>query len=723
VFIRFFPRVPCTKVSYSHPQEVGLSFLKKFHWFEITLVAVILALNLYAAFSAPHNFSTRWFVRDDAYYYFKVAQNIAEGHGSTFDGMNLANGYHPLWMLVCIPIFALARFDLILPLRVLLMVMAVISAATGVLMFRLLRKVIAEPLAILAVLYWTFDPLIHDIVIQQGMETGIVALATVLMLYQMQKFEQDWRARPITRADILRLTLVTLFMLFSRLDAIYLVLLAGVWIIFRREPLRYLLPIDLFATFAVIVLAFIQRADIKIYLTTYSNSAILMAALTFVLQTVIFYFVGLYRPPKSQTVPALALQTFTAVSATTAIAAALMFALTWLNVAEMPRAVPLLYWAGMLPLTLGLRLAVRAISPWPADSDSAPRRWLDLQSSLSHLRKNFPQWLHDGMLYFGLTGLALGAYMLFNRVIFGTFMPVSGQIKRWWGSLPNDVYGGGAKTALDVFGIDPTYSTAWFLATDQFKTWGDFLAARLAFLAPLGDSIYLLIPAVLLLGLFGLLLLRWRRALRQVYLLGLIPLALSAELGVFIYGAMPYAAKHEWYWTSQMLTVLILTMLGLNALLEILPFKKLVRPAAWIVTALLGLNLVWTSASILYQTMPYIDPLAGQPYMDQLPILEGYTEPGSIIGMTGGGNAGYFIKDRTIVNMDGLINSYAYFQAMQAGQSGEFLQKMGLDYVFGNLYILSYTSPYRDQFEGRLQELPDVPVYGRKELLRFIPTP
>src|SRR5688572_13750083 len=147
--------------------------MKRFHWFEITLVIVILAVHLYAAFSAPHNFSMRWFTRDDAFYYYKVAQNIAEGHGPTFDGINLTNGYHPLWLAICIPIFALASFDLILPLRILLVLMAGISAATAILLFRLLRKAVAEPVAMLAASFWGLSMLIHGIVTQAGMETGI----------------------------------------------------------------------------------------------------------------------------------------------------------------------------------------------------------------------------------------------------------------------------------------------------------------------------------------------------------------------------------------------------------------------------------------------------------------------------------------------------------------------------------------------------------------------
>ena len=42
---------------------------------------------------------------DDAYYYFQIARNLAEGHFSTFDGHTRTNGYHPLWMLLLTPFY------------------------------------------------------------------------------------------------------------------------------------------------------------------------------------------------------------------------------------------------------------------------------------------------------------------------------------------------------------------------------------------------------------------------------------------------------------------------------------------------------------------------------------------------------------------------------------------------------------------------------------------
>src|SRR5512142_1356348 len=130
---------------------------RRLPWFEIALAIVVLAAYLYAALSDAYNLPYRWYIRDDAYYYFKVAQNISEGHGSTFDGIHATNGYHPLWMLICVPVFALARYDLILPLRVLVVVTGLLQAATAIVLYRLVRNLTSPPIAVLAAAYWAFS--------------------------------------------------------------------------------------------------------------------------------------------------------------------------------------------------------------------------------------------------------------------------------------------------------------------------------------------------------------------------------------------------------------------------------------------------------------------------------------------------------------------------------------------------------------------------------------
>jgi hypothetical protein len=298
-------------------------------------------------------------------------------------------------------------------------------------------------------------------------------------------------------------------------------------------------------------------------------------------------------------------------------------------------------------------------------------------------------------------------------------MPVSGLIKRWWGSMPNDVYGGGAKSFLDVLGVDPNFSQAWDLFANQVFAWAKILST----FSWNFDGWFWLLVAAFVFGFMALFLLDRKKNLRRVFRVGLIPLVISAELHAFFYGAMAYAAKHEWYWVMQMLTLVILGALGLAAILELLPRRTNIKLAVNLLVGIASLYLAYGFSLELINRMPYQDTLAGKPYMDTLPILEGYTEPGALIGMTGGGNTGYFINGRTIVNMDGLINSYAYFQALKKNEGGKYLENIGLNYIFANRYIITSSMPYRYQFSPEeLIPVDGAPVYGQKELMRYDPT-
>jgi len=694
-----------------------LKLFKKIHWFELILITAVMGIHLYTAFSAAHNFPSRWFTRDDAYYYFKVAQNISEGYGSTFDGINLTNGYHPLWMLICVPIFSLARYDLILPLRIMILVMAVLSTITSILLFRLLKKHISEIAAIMAASFWAFSLEVHSIITQQGMETGIVALSIVAFLVVLQRFE----TKPELKIrDLVLLSLAALFVLFSRLDGIYLVLISGIWIIFRRNPIRYLLPLDILFTFSIVVLAFIQRATLKVYLLAFDSSAIFFGFIAILIQLIVFYFFGLYNRPANFSPAKIILLSLIGVTLSAMITSAIMVSISAIGILDIPRAVPILYWIGLLGTTIISRLLFHYASPWKLPANYDFQFFHGMVPWKKHLQVYFEpmkQWMTSGLVYFGIIAAGLGIYMATNWKIFGTIMPVSGQIKRWWGSLPNDVYGGGAKSVLDVFGIDPLFSESWGLFVNQIFD----LAKRLSTLIFNIDFWYWFI--LFLIGSIYLVffLLDRKRFLRRIYLLGLFPLFISAELHTFFYGGMAYAAKHEWYWVIQMLAIVIVSSLGIQGLIDLFSSRPIYQLFYKIVIGVFSLYLAYGYSVELISRMPYQDPLAGEPYMDTTPILEDFTEPGSLIGMTGGGNTGYYIHDRTIINMDGLINSYGYFLALKENQGGKYIENIGLDYIFANRYIITNSMPYRYQFDPEnLITVENSPVYGQKELMRVI---
>ena len=211
-------------------------------------------------------------------------------------------------------------------------------------------------------------------------------------------------------------------------------------------------------------------------------------------------------------------------------------------------------------------------------------------------------------------------------------------------------------------------------------------------------------PLVLLLVALVLVafpLLRKRPAVRAVVQTGMIPLFVGSWLQVLAYNVTGYASPKEWYWLLQPILIVLLAAILFRVISDLLIRDACRRRATllWALVAWYGITTGFGYWRDAYLLNPYGAHAPGTPYTPIIPFLEANTEPGSLIGMTGGGNVGYLMPGRTIVNMDGLINSNAYFQAMQAGTGADYLYDTGLRYVFANPTILE-SNPYRGQYAG-----------------------
>ncbi len=97
------------------------------------------------------------FLLDDSVFYLQIANNFAKGLGSTFNGVTLTNGYHPLWMVVCAALSLLVGNDKAL----LLYCVAAAQASLFIAIVFFFRSVIPEPkpywkwsLPVLAAFFW-----------------------------------------------------------------------------------------------------------------------------------------------------------------------------------------------------------------------------------------------------------------------------------------------------------------------------------------------------------------------------------------------------------------------------------------------------------------------------------------------------------------------------------------------------------------------------------------
>jgi hypothetical protein len=546
-------------------------------YFQLAILLLVGLPHLLIVFS-HQKIVLNWFNTDDAFYYFKTAQNIVEGHGVSFDGIARTNGFHPLWMVALLPIFTLAKTDLILPLRLVIALQAAWGLGSALLLYQLGKTLCSRWVAFLMALVWAFTPVIHEVVFKGGTEAGLNAFFLVLLLWQFYLLSEQLARGEINFSRIVAVGGIAALTLLSRLDNVFLVFILGSWLILR-----------------------------------------------------------FWRSPKAESVKNFA---------------------------------------------------------------------------------TFQWWFKLGSAYFAPLVTTLGVYLLVNQIYFGSAMPVSGKVKRWWGTLKFTVYGNPPKNTRDFF-------EEFFSASDSTGPWSIVMSPLQQFsswLSALDPGMHLFWSGVglILLGLLIFLLLRNRKFVAAAFWRwNLIPLLAACLVQIVYYKAFGHIAQKGWYWVAEMLFIVLLLGLILEVLAcEIQRFPSGHRLVAFS-ASLLAAIIFWPTAQTAYQVLTFSPSPDEHYYLQRAHFLEENTEPGSLIGMTGSGSSGYFVQDRTIVNLDGLINSMEYFIRLQNATADDYLASIGLDYVFGNAYILQNTNPYQWNFDNRLDEFRDFEVDDEKTLVLF----
>jgi hypothetical protein len=109
---------------------------------------------------------------DDSFYALNIARNIALGNGMTHDGVNITNGFQPLFVFLAVPVYFFTHGDKILSINIILTLSAIVSYFTALLTFKITRHLTSKKAAFFAVFFWTLSPTVmeHEI---NGLETGL----------------------------------------------------------------------------------------------------------------------------------------------------------------------------------------------------------------------------------------------------------------------------------------------------------------------------------------------------------------------------------------------------------------------------------------------------------------------------------------------------------------------------------------------------------------------
>ena len=84
---------------------------------------------------------------DDSFYYLTIARRIAAGQGSTFDGIHLTNGYHPLWCAFLVAPMSVFRDRPEAAVRAIAVVSVWLRVASSLLLLRLAARAFSDRIA------------------------------------------------------------------------------------------------------------------------------------------------------------------------------------------------------------------------------------------------------------------------------------------------------------------------------------------------------------------------------------------------------------------------------------------------------------------------------------------------------------------------------------------------------------------------------------------------
>jgi len=544
-------------------------------------------------------------------------------------------------------------------------------------------------------LLWGIYPGIYGVSTVLGMESSISIFFIILLLSKSVEYLNQAKHDLCRNRDLLLLGTLGGLTILARLDNLFVVAIIGVFFIFRIKKIPATVIFDLLAITISIFVAWIFRLGPEGVVAN-KSSMYPMLFLSLLLEPIALYFLGCYLSKKSLSNVQLIIRIALTGMISFVIEYITLFILFKLKITPMFSNSIVVMDA---IISSFLVIAIHLLFKPTAKAENTP-----IITFCNWVKLHWNQVLLEGMSYGSPIAVLVGSYMIFNKITFGSFSPVSGQIKHWWSTMPNTVYGR-AESLLGIMGLSSGGGNGpWGLLTSKVYQVADLVFKPLSSMDV--NLAFVILCAVVVILFLLLLKAQDGKLARKFFTMMLPALLIGCIFQYTYYFATGYTHTRGWYWMAEMLTIVLCVCLVIDGLFSWLDrTKQKVKPSL-IFTSLIGLLLTINHVQFITKLAPMNVPKEKQAYyLAEVTEIEFYTQPGSKIGMTGGGLMSYFLPDRTIVNLDGLINSVEYFNAMKSGKAAQFLDAIPLNFVFGKPYMLLESDPYGGFLKGRLEEI------------------
>ncbi len=170
-----------------------------------------------------------YIVYDDAYYYFSIARNLVTRGMFSADGLNLTNGFHPLWLFVITPIYLFFHSYHWLSIHLVIMLSAFFDVAVAFLIYKTLQNLGKPNVGFWAAAFYLVNPygLFYTM---NGLETAQNNFFLALLVFLSLKATAEWlKTGWFLFGTVCGLTLL------SRTDNVFVVAVLLVYLFWRER--------------------------------------------------------------------------------------------------------------------------------------------------------------------------------------------------------------------------------------------------------------------------------------------------------------------------------------------------------------------------------------------------------------------------------------------------------------------------------------------------------